>query len=100
MSDNGIVVLSILVGSGLLAAIIAIVANSDVGQAIADAIRHNSGANEGAAVRRELEGMQASLAQLQGDVEGLQSQLADAHERLEFTERLLAGQREPGRLQS
>jgi hypothetical protein len=99
VTHNALVVLGILVGSGLLAGIVAILANSDVGQAIADAIRHNSGANEGAAVRRELEGMQASLEQVQGDVELLPSQLTDAHERLEFTERLLAAHREPGRLE-
>lgn len=70
--------------------LLAILTKSDIGQAIADAIRHNSGANEGAGVRQELEQMRADLDQLRGELDGMHAELGEAHERLEFTERLLA----------
>ena len=95
MSHNALIVLGLLFGGGTLVGLFKVIANSDVGQAIADAIRHNSGANEGAAVRRELAEMRGSLEQLQGEVGALEHQLADAHERLEFAERLLTQSREP-----
>jgi multidrug resistance efflux pump len=98
MSQNALIVLGLLFGGGTLVGLFKVIANSDVGQAIADAIRHNSGANEGAAVRRELDEMRGSLEQLQGEVGALESQLAEAHERLEFAERLLAQAREPAQL--
>jgi hypothetical protein len=69
--------------------IIAILVKSEVGQSIADAIRHNSGANEGAAARRELEQMRADIDQLRTELEDVQAQLLESHERLEFAERLL-----------
>jgi multidrug resistance efflux pump len=69
--------------------IIAILVKSEVGQSIADAIRHNSGANEGAAARRELEQMRADIDQLRTELEDMQAQLLESHERLDFAERLL-----------
>lgn len=98
MSHNALIVLGLLFGGGTLVGLFKVIANSDVGQAIADAIRHNSGANEGAAVRRELDEMRGSLELLQGEVGALENQLADAHERLDFAERLLAQTREPQQL--
>ncbi len=86
---NGHLAILIIFGGGLLVALIAVIANSDIGQSIADAIRHNSGASEGAAVRRELEQMRGNVEQLQTDVESLHAQLGEAHERLDFAERLL-----------
>lgn len=69
--------------------IIAILVKSEVGQSIADAIRHNSGANEGAAARRELEQMRADIDQLRAELEDMHAQLLESHERLDFAERLL-----------
>jgi hypothetical protein len=69
--------------------IIAILVKSEVGQSIADAIRHNSGANEGAAARRELEQMRADIDQLRSELEDVHAQLLESHERLDFAERLL-----------
>ena len=63
---------------------------SSIGQSIADAIRHNSGASEGAAARRELEQMRADLDQLRAELEDVHTQLLETHERLDFAERLLA----------
>jgi multidrug resistance efflux pump len=78
--------------------IIAILVKSDVGQAIADAIRHNSGANKGAAARRELEQMRAEIDQLRADVEDVHAQLLETHERLDFAERLLSKSRDAAQL--
>jgi len=69
--------------------IIAILVKSNVGLAIADAIRHNSGANEGAAARRELEQMRAEMEQLRTELDDVHVQLLEAHERLDFAERML-----------
>ena len=69
--------------------IIAILVKSEVGQSIADAIRHNSGANEGAAARRELEQMRADIDQLRTELEDMHAQLLESQDRLEFAERLL-----------
>ena len=41
----------------LMIPLFVVVSRSDIGQAIADAIRHNSGANKVAAARREFEGL-------------------------------------------
>lgn len=82
----------------MLVPIVAMIVKSDIGQSIADAIRHNSGANEGAGVRRELESMRGELDQLHNDVGDLQQQVLEAHERLEFTERLLASHAQPDAL--
>ena len=70
--------------------LVAVLAKSEIGQAIADAIRHNSGANEGAAARRELEQMRAELDHLRTELDDVHAQLTEAHERIDFAERLLA----------
>jgi hypothetical protein len=82
----------------LMIPIVAILAKSQMGLAIADAIRHNSGANEGAAARRELEQMRAEIDQLRADIEDVHAQLLESHERLDFAERLLAKAHESERL--
>jgi hypothetical protein len=74
----------------LMIPIVAILSRSTIGHAIADAIRHNSGASEGASARLEVEQLQSEVEQLRGDVEQLNSQLLEVHERLDFAERLLA----------
>jgi len=87
---NGNLSVIIIFGGGLLVALIGVIAHSDIGQSIADAIRHNSGANQGAGVRRELEQMRGSVDQLQSDIDALHAQLGETQERLDFAERLLA----------
>ncbi|HEY4099968.1 MAG TPA: hypothetical protein VGM20_03730 [Gemmatimonadales bacterium] len=69
--------------------ILGIVTRSEIGRSIADAIRHNSGANEGAAVRRDLEQMRTDLDQLRAELDDVHAQLAESHERLDFAERIL-----------
>jgi len=73
----------------LMIPIIAIITKSEIGQSIADAIRHNSGASEGAAARRELEQMRAEIDQLRAELDDVHAQLLESHERLDFAERLL-----------
>ena len=69
--------------------LLAIFVKSEIGLAIADAIRHNSGANKGAAARRELEQMRADVDQLRAELDDVHAQLLESHERLDFAERLL-----------
>ncbi len=69
--------------------LLAVLGKSEIGRAIADAIRHNSGANEGAAARRELEQMQGEVEQLRTELDDIHAQLLETHERLDFAERLL-----------
>ncbi|HEY3933022.1 MAG TPA: hypothetical protein VGL65_00220 [Gemmatimonadales bacterium] len=69
--------------------ILGILTRSDIGQSIADAIRHNSGANEGAAARREVEQLRSDLDQLRTELNDVHGQLAESLERLDFAERLL-----------
>ncbi len=72
-----------------------LLAMSPIGRAIADRIRGGAGA--GAAeetVRRLHETQQAIL----DDLDGVRQELGEVQERLDFTERLLAQQREAGRL--
>ena len=98
MTKGQMFALVFLMGTGLLVGLMAIIARTDIGQAIADAIRHNSGANEGAAVRRELAMMKGQLDQVQVELDDVHTQLLEAHERLEFAERLLAKAPEPQHL--
>lgn len=76
----------------LMIPIVAILSRSDIGHAIADAIRHNSGAGAGGS--GELEQLRGEVDQLRAEMETMQSQLMEAHERLDFAERLLAKPRE------
>jgi multidrug resistance efflux pump len=95
MSDSIVLLIPIM---ALSIPIIAILVKSDVGKAIADAIRHNSGANKGAGARRELEQMRAEIDQLRAEVDDVHAQLLESHERLDFAERLLAKAHETERL--
>lgn len=70
--------------------LVALLAKSDIGHAIADAIRHNSGANESLGGGEQLQQMAAELEMLRGDVDQARSELSEVHERLDFAERLLA----------
>jgi multidrug resistance efflux pump len=80
----------IVAGMVLSVPILGIISKSEIGQAIADAIRHNSGATKGAAARRELEQMRGDMDQLRAELDDVHAQLLEAHERLDFAERLLA----------
>ena len=92
---NAPVVLPII---ALCIPIVVVITRSEIGRAIADAIRHNSGANEGAGVRRELEQMRAEIEQLRAELDDVHTQLLESHERLDFAERLLAKAHESERL--
>ncbi len=74
----------------LMIPLVAVVSKSDIGHAIADAIRHNSGASDGAATRLEVDQLQLEVEQLRTDLEQVSGQLLEVHERLDFAERLLA----------
>ena len=93
MSGATVLILMIIFSIPLLA----ILVKSDIGRAIADAIRHNSGANEGAAARQEIEQMRGEIEQLRTDLDDMHTQLLETQERLDFAERLLANGREPSR---
>lgn len=71
-----------------------LLAISPVGRAIADRIR---GAGE-AGSRETLEKLREVQAALLEDVDVLRQELTDVQERLDFTERMLARQREVGQL--
>jgi hypothetical protein len=79
--------------------LLAVFVRSNIGLAIADAIRHNSGASAGAGAR-ELDQVRGELDQLRVELDDLHGQLAETHERLDFAERMLArpvdAQRAPG----
>lgn len=74
----------------LMIVLVAIVSKSEIGHAIADAIRHNSGAGRGVAGEHDLEQLHAEFDQLRAELEHVNSQLLEVHERLDFAERLLA----------
>lgn len=77
----------------------AIITKSSIGQAIADAIRHNSGADQGASTREQFEQLTADLDQMRGELDQARTEIAEVHERLDFTERLLAkGREDAGRI--
>lgn len=78
----------------LMIPIAAIITKSEIGRAIADAIRHNSGASEGAAARRELEQMRSEIEQLRAELDDVHAQLQESHERIDFAERVLAQRNE------
>ena len=88
-----------LIGAMILSIpMIAVIGKTEIGRAIADAIRHNSGASEGAAARRELEQMQGELEQLRVELEDMHAQLLETHERLDFAERLLVNRGDDAQL--
>lgn len=86
MSDSIVLLIPIM---ALMIPLFVVVSRSEIGQAIADAIRHNSGATKGAAARRELEQMRADMDQLRTELDEVHAQLLEAHERLDFAERML-----------
>ena len=90
MTSGQIFALVFVLGLGVIGGAIALIGNTDIGQSIADAIRHNSGANEGAAVRRELEQMRSDVDQLRTELDTVHAELLETHDRLDFAERLLA----------
>ncbi len=65
-------------------------ARSEIGRAVAHAIRVNAGGGD--------EVLQAEVEQLREGLEEVRHQLAETQERLDFTERLLAQQRTPDHL--
>lgn len=80
--------------------LLAIFIKSDIAQALADAIRHNSGASAGAStrllgeLRAEVEVMRAELDETRGELELVRTELLETQERVDFAERLLAKGRE------
>ncbi len=66
------------------------IARSEIGKAIAHAIRVNAGNAD--------EGLEAEVQELRVGLEDVRHQLAETQERLDFTERLLARQRVPEQL--
>jgi len=67
------------------------ISRGEIGRAIAHAIRARSG---GAATEQ----LETDLAELRADFEQMRQQLLEAHERLDFAERLLSQQRLPDQL--
>lgn len=72
---------------GLMIGFFFIFSKSDLGRALAQRI------SGGAAANSELEG---EVRQLRGEVEALRAELGETQERVDFTERLLAGTRKEG----
>lgn len=66
------------------------IARSEIGKAIAHAIRVNAGNAD--------EGLEGEVQELRVGLEDVRHQLAETQERLDFTERLLARQRVPEQL--
>lgn len=81
----------VLIFGGLAAFLLSI---SPVGRAIADRIR----ADGEAPSRETLDKLRESQLAVLEDLEQVRQELAEVQERLDFTERLLARQREAGRL--
>ena len=84
----------------LMIPLVAVISTCDIGQAIADAIRHNSGATEGAAARRELEQVKGDVDQLRLELDDVRTQLLEAHERLDFAERMRTSRSDDAHLPS
>jgi hypothetical protein len=72
-----------------------LLAISPIGRAIADRIRRGAGAGAAEDVVRRLHETQQAILD---DLDGVRQELGEVQERLDFTERLLAQQREAGRL--
>jgi hypothetical protein len=70
-----------------------IILRGPLGQAIADRVRGGSAGGHDAHLREDLDGLRL-------EVDDLRGQLAEAHERIDFTERLLARRDEPAPLPS
>ncbi len=72
---------------GLMIGFFVVFSKSDLGRALAQRI------SGGAGVSRELEG---EIRELRGEVEALRAELGETQERLDFTERMLAGGKKEG----
>lgn len=81
-----------IVSMVLIAFTVIKVAQSQVGQALARRISGKSGPGD--------EEMRNELLDLRDHVGTLEQRLAESEERIDFTERLLAQRREPGRLEA
>lgn len=69
------------------------ISRGEIGKAIAHSIRMKSGGGN-----QDLEEMRAELGELRRDLDQARQELLDTHERLDFTERLLAQARVPDQL--
>lgn len=87
-----VLAITLIFGGGTLF----LLAVSPVGRAIADRIRGSGEAGS----RDLLEKVRESQLALLEEIEAVRQELTDVQERLDFTERLLARQREAGRLPS
>ena len=67
---------------------------SPIGRAIADRIKGTARGSPGDVVRQ----IEETQGHVLDELDALRQEVADVHERLDFTERLLASQRETGRL--
>ncbi|TLY54313.1 MAG: hypothetical protein E6K55_06055 [Gemmatimonadetes bacterium] len=88
---EGILAIVFIFGGGALF----LLAISPVGKAIADRIRGQGGAALSPDARRELEDLRAELV---GDLQQLRTEVSELSERMDFTERLLAKQRDAERV--
>ncbi len=85
-----IVAIVFLFGGGTLLAL----SLSPIGRAIADRIKGTARGSPGDVVRQ----IEETQGHVLDELDALRQEVADVQERLDFTERLLARQREPGRL--
>jgi len=69
------------------------IARGEIGRAIAHAIRARAGVGG-----EEVVQMRAELSDLRRDLDEMRQELLETHERLDFTERLLAQSRTPDQL--
>ena len=72
---------------GMMIGFFVVFSRSDLGRALAHRISGGTGSS------RELEG---EVRELRGEVEALRAELGETQERLDFTERMLAGGKQEG----
>jgi hypothetical protein len=85
-----IIAIVLLFGGGTLIAL----SLSPIGRAMADRIKGVGSGSSGDVVRQ----LEETQGHVLDELDALRQEVADVHERLDFTERLLANQREVGRL--
>ena len=91
MDIEGVLAIVMLFGGGTCICL----AFSPLGRAFAERIRRSGGAAVPEDVRAELDQVRSDLA---GDLQQLRTEVSELSERMDFTERLLAKQREAERL--
>lgn len=91
MDVEGVLAILLIFGGGTAAAL----AFSPIGRALADRIRGKSAAADGGELRADLAEHKEALAE---ELEAVRREVAELAERVDFTERLLAKQREAERL--